>query len=809
MRWNCKTGVLQSAPYYNFTYLKVRPMPSTLVRYFLKRWGLQILAGFAFFGGLLIAWEVKSISDVIFEQHGSIRKLIPLLLTTIPWNVGLILPMTAVLGGLLGTQHLSEGSELVASQGLGHGMRGFLKPWGLLSLILVVCSVANAHWVSPRASRMEIGLLYDMAQEAALTGGYMPRVGEEPKLIRGNVFSRGSGEDAKGAAPFQGQTIYWGRSKKDGRLHIMQIGSETVSHLISDTYSYKVEKVKLDQQDAFEQIRLTFRFEDVNGKAVNRDAAANQRFTDMSYKVFEVSQPIQINKKAFYLPTTMRHLDTGELLAIVGDAREAKGLAGVELSRRFSTPLACCALLLLGIAMGLSHPRFYRGGALVKSIALILAYIIAVRVVEGWIENSAIHWVCASALLPLLFFAAGWLLLYRKMYPTRHGRGRLANLLSAFLNGAGRHDFVSRVKKIGRHILPATVRAVFRKRRHSGPEQKIIGRWTAKKWWANFGGVLGIFMLFHVFIEFSGLASFIATGGGRLWLFVKYWACNLPVSLPFVLPIVFLLAWALTFSDATVSREWTALRTGGVSLVKWICASWKAWGAATIAVFLMGAYISPNAYATQNRYYWQIKNNEDQTAKREAAPSAGETPTTLFLGSTGVFWYSEESGRWGFPLLPPASSPSLIFWEHGHASTRQINWDGDGWVQGADAETLFPASPLRQYRKADEIPTSALFVWQAWAPSPARGTLLWGRLLRWLAGPCLFFAALGYLFPPPRSGRGLTLGYALVLSLAFMWMQNLFEGASKAGQIPPLWGVLAPMLILVGFGLANLRRLRT
>jgi lipopolysaccharide export LptBFGC system permease protein LptF len=102
-----------------------------------------------------------------------------------------------------------------------------------------------------------------------------------------------------------------------------------------------------------------------------------------------------------------------------------------------------------------------------------------------------------------------------------------------------------------------------------------------------------------------------------------------------------------------------------------------------------------------------------------------------------------------------------------------------------------------------------LFTWQAWAPSAERGTLLWGRLLKWLVGPCLFFAALGFAFPAPRKGRGQVLGNALILSLLFMWLQNLFEGASKAGQIPPLWGIFAPLVMLVGFGLVNIRRLRT
>ena len=42
-----------------------------------------------------------------------------------------------------------------------------------------------------------------------------------------------------------------------------------------------------------------------------------------------------------------------------------------------------------------------------------------------------------------------------------------------------------------------------------------------------------------------------------------------------------------------------------------------------------------------------------------------------------------------------------------------------------------------------------------------------------------------------------------------MGMQALFTGAAKAGEFPSLWGVLCPILLLVGFGLANLHRLRT
>jgi lipopolysaccharide export LptBFGC system permease protein LptF len=761
--------------------------------------------GFVFFGGLLMAWEVRSISSIIFEQQVSIQNLIPLLLTTIPWNVGLILPMTAVLGGLLGTQQLSEASEMVASQGLGCGMREFLKPWALLSIILMVCSVINAHWISPWASRKERQLFYDLAQESVLVDGYMPKPGEEPKLLKGNVFSQNTDTEQKKSSALSAQTIYLGISKGDNKLHIMQVGSELISHLVSDRYSYKIEMVKLKSHEAFDHMQLRFRFEDVNGKATTKDLGLNGRMTDLSYKVFELNQPIQIKKGGFYQPTAARHMSTNELLlaAKSGDSG-IKGVVGVELSRRFSNPLACCALLLLGISIGLNHPRFYKGGGLVKSIALILFYFIVVKAVEGLIENNTINWLYISILLPFYFLLGGWILLYKKMYPSQHGSHRNVTYWFRIWWQA----FVSLVKKIWEFIIQTSNSANFVKRYQTRFNHKLIGRWTSKRWWANFAGTLSIFMTFHIFMEFAGLAQFIAKRNDSLLLFIKYWICNLPVTLPFILPVVFLLAWVLTFSDASVSREWTALRAGGVSLIQWVRSSWKAWGLALFAIFAMEAYLSPKAFAFQDRYYWQIKGKDDNTAKNSATTD-NKFPNTLFLSHTGIFWHTEGPVRWGFPLLSLPDAPSLVFWKHGESYTQQLNWNSNKWTQGISAETIFPASSLRDYQKTDEIPTLDLFVWQTWAPNAARGTILWGRLFKWLIGPCLFFAALGFVFPSPRKGRGQALGYALILSLVFMWMQNIFEGASKSGQFPPFWGIFAPMVILIGFGLINLRNLRT
>jgi len=130
-------------------------------------------------------------------------------------------------------------------------------------------------------------------------------------------------------------------------------------------------------------------------------------------------------------------------------------------------------------------------------------------------------------------------------------------------------------------------------------------------------------------------------------------------------------------------------------------------------------------------------------------------------------------------------------------------------VPGPSAVALFPDRALRDSVSAESTPTTDLFLWQRWAPEPERATMLWARLLNWLAGPCLLLAALPFAFPSPRGGRGQALGLSLVVGLVFMGLQALFSGAAKAGDFPSLLGVLFPMLFLVGYGLLRIHRLRT
>jgi lipopolysaccharide export LptBFGC system permease protein LptF len=492
-----------------------------------------------------------------------------------------------------------------------------------------------------------------------------------------------------------------------------------------------------------------------------------------------------------------RYLKTPDLLA--HPSPEAK----VELARRFTFPIASCALLLLGIALGLGHPRFQHGGGIVKSLGVILLYYLVLKYFENQIISAKSQHLLphiALQLLPWVFLAAGFLLLKRKLRP--HHSNRLLRYLPI--------KTVLRLEALGKSLSEASLKmaskplskigmliSAIRDRR---ARQGILAIWSSDLWIRNWAGVMGTFLALSLLIEYASLAGDMAHNHVGFGVFLRYWLWNLPPFLSVVLPLAFLLGSVMALADAAMSREWVALRAGGTSLVQWAGSAAKAWGGVLVLTVLLQVFLAPYAFRQQDPLYQRILGRPARTQT---------TKPWLYLGSTGVVWFLDGAERWGFPLKSPGEAFILLHWRMGATDSQGLPWGGLAFEPGPRASQLFPAKALRESASAEDTATADLFEWQRWAPDPERATMLWGRLLNWLAGPCLLFAMLPFAFPSPRGGRGSALGYSLVAGLVFMGLQALFSGAAKAGDLPSAWGVLCPLALLFGFGLLQLHRLRT
>jgi lipopolysaccharide export LptBFGC system permease protein LptF len=500
-------------------------------------------------------------------------------------------------------------------------------------------------------------------------------------------------------------------------------------------------------------------------------------------------------------PTPLRYEDSTSLLRLLWnqdpgaptpESREHRRKAAQELCRRTTLPLAASALLLLGIALGFGHPRFYRGGAILKSLGVIMLYYLVMKYFENMWMSEKIKTVTPLLLVPFPFLAAGWLLLRHRLKP--HRSNRVGGWLSRLLHPA--KAFLAPLSARIHRSHEALMCWIHGK----GTQHGILRHWSTLAWWRNWASAMGSLLVLNLLVEYASLAGDLSKNGVHVGVFIAYWFWNLPPFLVVALPISFLLGTLLTLSEAALNREWVALRAGGVSLLRWLWSSRWAWGLVAVLTLGLQVGLAPVAMGRANQLYRQILKRSQ---------TAATTKPWLYLGSTGVLWHLQAEDRWGFPLKAPGEAPILLHWRLGTSHSEALAWGGLHLVQGPAAEQLFPARALRNTPSAEEAPTLDLVRWQQWAPDPERAYMLWGRLLGWLAGPCLVLAMLSFAFPGPRQGRGQAMGAGLVAGLVFLGLQTLFGGAARASEIPAYWGVLAPLLMLLSFSLLRLRRLRT
>jgi lipopolysaccharide export LptBFGC system permease protein LptF len=640
-----------------------------------------------------------------------------------------------------------------------------------MAFSLVLVATLNAHFLVPTSARIRQAVHVRMAEDAKAR---FLRPGAPPWF-----------------PPSAPNSAFW--VSPEGQIHIMESTPQGVQHLTASTMTYALE-AKPDGSSEL-QLHLT----GLQGALYQTSGAGS---------VIHLSQEKQVLRFAFptgtrlLAPTPMRYESSAALLeimrapsALVEATPESQDLylkAAMEFCRRTTLPLAAAALLLLGIALGFGHPRFHRGGAIIKSMGVIILYYLVMKYFENMWMSEKLKSVYPLFLVPFPFLGAGWLLLMKRLKP--HRSNRASGSLSTFL-----HPLRARLEPSFDHLRQwhKTLKCWIHGK---GTQRGILRHWATLTWWRNWASALGSLLVLNLLVEYASLAADLSKNGVHLVVFIQYWLWNLPPFLVVALPMAFLLGTLLTLSEAALSREWLALRAGGVSLLRWLWSSSRAWGSVTLLTLILQIGVAPIAMSHANQLYRQILNRSQvQMASRP----------WLYLGSTGVLWHLQADQRWGFPLKAPGEAPILLRWRMGEAFSEALIWGGLHLVQGPSADVLFPARALRNTASAEEAHTTDLIHWQAWAPDPERTYMLWGRILGWLAGPCLVLAMLSFAFPGPRQGRGQAMGAGLVAGLVFLGLQTLFGGAARASEIPAYWGVLAPLFVLLAISLLRLQRLRT
>ena len=292
-----------------------------------------------------------------------------LLLLLVPQALALTIPMSLLLGLLVGFGRLSADREFVAMQACGIGLKRLLLPVGLVSTLSLVATAYIWFYGYPTANKTFLDVLVNVLAQRA-EGNVRPHVfyREIPNLMLyvRDVSPTGDGWNGvfmSDTRPGQPEAVYLARH---GRIAIDR-ARRTVDIVLDDTTRHSVDAT--GNYDVVEYARLT----------LSIDPAT----------VLPVRTSIR----------GLAEMTISELKAAAAE-REQQGLSShnewVAIHQKFAVPFACIVFGVIGLALGATHRRDGALGSFVLGLLVVFAYYVPLRLGSQMVRGELIPpWLAA------------------------------------------------------------------------------------------------------------------------------------------------------------------------------------------------------------------------------------------------------------------------------------------------------------------------------------------------------------------------------------------------------------------------------
>lgn len=331
-------------------------------------------------GGLLF-----KLADLIIEQGISLSIAGRLFLYELPSVVVLTLPMSCLLGSLLGFGSMSSNSEVVALKAAGISFMRISRPVLFWSVLVSLLSLGLNETLVPLGKQAFQNVMrYEVVRE-------------KPALLKEQVFLRSPGSNG------ENRVVY---------IDKLQPRDGTMEHVIVQEF----------EQGVMQRITVAQKGQWVDGSWHLYDGSVFQVLKDnrveqqLHFKEQTLPLPLSPGQigKATVKPDNMSIL---ELLPYIS----AMKLQGVNLAPlwvsfhlKLALPWACVILAMVGATLGVHSSR--KGGASVgfgQSVLLVFVYYVIMSMGRSFGQTGAIPPILAAWLPNIMFFVAAFVLVRR------------------------------------------------------------------------------------------------------------------------------------------------------------------------------------------------------------------------------------------------------------------------------------------------------------------------------------------------------------------------------------------------------------
>jgi LPS export ABC transporter permease LptG/LPS export ABC transporter permease LptF len=768
------------------------------------------------FLSLLIFTFILEIPPVMEQLESLVAKGVSwgtaarIMATLVPQALGLTIPMSLLVGLLIGLGRLSNDRETVAFLACGVSPYRLLRPVLLLALVAAGVDFYVMVWSIPNANQSYREITFDVISKR-MENDIQPQVffDDFPNwvLYARDVPQGGGWRDVMVADTHRPEhpTIFMAKA---GRLRIDRT-AHTVSLELFDGTRYSTAGPDDRQIE-------TFRFNELLVKmdpdTVFRKTETLQRgLNEMS--IVDLRRQAAERAKAGFSPHP-------EVMAI---------------QQKFSFPVTCIVFAIIGLALGLSVAREGKMTGFVVGTAVIFVYYILLAFAESLTKGQHLNmylsrWVPNLAMLPFGVAALLW--------RARWAEGRLpfpwAARLLAWANRWRRTQQAEAAPTAGA-VSPGTGPAgrggtrpivVIRIPRMSWLSTNILDRYVGRLYLKTaalaFVGLLGIFYI-STFIDksekmFKGQAS-----GAMI---VQLLAYMTPQFVYYVIPLATLLGVLVSFGILSRTSELTVMKACGISLYRVGAPLILLAFVGSIALFGLEQRVMARANQRAEMIDAQIRNRPARTTNPLAR--------RWVVSRSGAFYHYTNFER------GPDTISSLIIYRpaagqwtlDSETYARQATFKDGAWIGREGWRQTFLPAPVWQAFETRPLPLETPDYFETAAPIAEMMTVTELRqhiqelastgvnvvpdivdLQRKLAFPfvTLVMTLLAIPFGVTTGKRGALygIGLGIMLALTYWVLGSAFAAIGKAGLLGPVLAAWAPNVIGGGSAIYLLLTART
>ncbi len=322
---------------------------SIVGRYVFREMIPPFLINLILFTFIFLMAEILDITDLVVNHRVSLSSVLLMLICSIPSFMVFVVPMSVMMGVLLGFLRLSNDNEIIAMKSAGVGIYRLLSPVFVFCLIGFLVTGFMSIYGSPWGRLSFKELLFETVKSNIDIG------------LKERTFNDS----------FKDVMLYVGKiDKQDKTLGDVFIEDRQTPGMVSTVVAPRG-KLSCDSEN------LAFRLTLFNG-IINKVDQENKTAHSVSFDIYDFQLgAAQILSAREHGPKGRKEMSLGELRRSLGKATEKDAkyyLTLMEYHKKFSIPFACFVFGLIAVPLGIQSKSAKRSYGMVLGLFFFLIY---------------------------------------------------------------------------------------------------------------------------------------------------------------------------------------------------------------------------------------------------------------------------------------------------------------------------------------------------------------------------------------------------------------------------------------------------